>query len=316
VEFKDYYQVLGVEKTATAEEIKKAYRKLARKYHPDVSKEPDAEQRMQEINEAKAVLSDPEKRLAYDQLAQQYHSGQDFQPPPDWDSGFEFSGRGFEEADLGEFSDFFANLFGQGSRQRGRGDGGRGYQMRGEDRHAKVVIDLKDAYLGATRSITLLAPQADAQGRVSSKEHTLNVRIPKGVKAGQHIRLSGQGSPGIGGGPAGDLFLEIHFTPNSRYRIEGRDVHQTLPVTPWEAALGASIETPIPSGVVKVKVPAGSQSGRRLRLKGRGIPGPEPGDLYVELEVVLPPADSDKARELYETMALELAFDPRQQKGG
>jgi curved DNA-binding protein len=313
VEFKDYYQVLGVAKTATAEEIKKAYRKLARKFHPDVSKEPEAEQRMQEINEAKAVLSDPEKRLAYDQLAQQYRSGQDFQPPPDWDAGFEFSGRGFEEADLGEFSDFFANLFGQGGRS---GRGGRGYQMRGEDRHAKVIIDLADAFHGASRTITLQVPQVDAQGRVHSREHTLSVRIPKGVKAGQHIRLSGQGSPGIGGGPAGDLFLEIHFTPDSRYRVEGRDVHQTVPVTPWEAALGASIETPTPSGVIKVKVPAGSQAGRRLRLKGRGIPGPEPGDLYVELEVVLPPADTDKARELYETMARELAFDPRQRRGG
>jgi curved DNA-binding protein len=188
--------------------------------------------------------------------------------------------------------------------------------MRGEDRHAKVIIDLADAFHGASRTITLQVPQVDAQGRVHSREHTLSVRIPKGVKAGQHIRLSGQGSPGIGGGPAGDLFLEIHFTPDSRYRVEGRDVHQTVPVTPWEAALGASIETPTPSGVIKVKVPAGSQAGRRLRLKGRGIPGPEPGDLYVELEVVLPPADTDKARELYETMARELAFDPRQRRGG
>lgn len=313
MEFKDYYQVLGVAKTATAEEIKKAYRKLARKFHPDVSKEPEAEQRMQEINEAKAVLSDPEKRLAYDQLAQQYRSGQDFQPPPDWDAGFEFSGRGFEEADLGEFSDFFANLFGQGGHA---GRGGRGYRMRGEDRHAKIHIDLADAYQGATRAITLQVPQVDAQGRVISREHTLNVQIPKGIKAGQHIRLMGQGSPGIGGGPAGDLYLEIHFTPDSRYRVEGRDVYQTVPVTPWEAALGTSIETPTPAGPVKLKVPAGSQTGRRLRLKGRGIPGSEPGDLYVELAVVLPPADTDRARELYETMAQELAFDPRQRRGG
>ncbi|MCH4810405.1 DnaJ C-terminal domain-containing protein [Vreelandella neptunia] len=313
MEFKDYYQVLGVAKAATADEVKKAYRKLARQFHPDVSKEPDAERRMQEINEAKAVLSDPEKRLAYDQLAEQHHAGQDFQPSPEWDAGFEYRGRGFEEADLGEFSDFFANLFGQSGRG---GRGGRDYQMRGEDRHAKVVIDLEDAYHGAVRAMTLQVPQVDAQGRVASRAHTLNVRIPKGVKAGQHIRLSGQGSPGVGGGPAGDLFLEIHFTPDPRYQIEGRDIHQKVPVTPWEAALGASIETSTPSGVVKVKVPAGSQSGRRLRLKGRGIPGAEPGDLYITLEVVLPPANTDKARELYETMARELAFDPRQRTGG
>lgn len=313
MEFKDYYQVLGVAKTATAEEIKKAYRKLARKFHPDVSKEPEAEQRMQEINEAKAVLTDPEKRLAYDQLAQQYRSGQDFQPPPDWDAGFEYSGRGFEEADLGEFSDFFANLFGQGGRA---GRGRRGYQMRGEDRHAKINIDLVDAFQGATREIVLHVPEVDSQGRVVSREHTLSVRIPKGVKEGQHIRLAGQGSPGLGGGPAGDLYLEIHFRPDSQYRVEGRDVYQRVPVTPWEAALGASIETPTPSGAVKLKVPAGSQTGRRLRLKGRGIPGPEPGDLYVELEVVLPPADTDRARELYATMADELAFNPRQRRGG
>ena len=311
MEFKDYYHTLGVEKTATAEEIKKAYRKLARKYHPDVSREPDAEEHMKEVNEANAVLSDPEKRAAYDQLGSRYQAGQDFKPPPDWDAGFEFSGGGFSGADMGGYSDFFANLFGQAS----HGKGGRGHQMQGEDRHAKIFIELADTYLGATRTITLQAPQVDERGRATIKEHNLNVQIPKGVKEGQHIRLTGQGSPGFGGGPAGDLYLELHFKPDSHYRMEGRDVYETVPVTPWEAALGAAVETPTPSGSVHVKVPAGSQTGRKLRLKGRGIPGESPGDLYVVLEVVLPPADTDKARQIYETMARELAFNPRQKMG-
>lgn len=308
MEFKDYYQVVGVEKSAPADEIKKAYRKLARKYHPDVSKEADAEKRMKEVNEAYAVLSDPEKRAAYDQLGSRWQTGQDFQPPPGWDAGFEFSGDGAHGAQAADFSDFFASLFGRAGRDSGTGD----YQMRGGDHHAKILIDLSDAYHGATRTITLRAAKLDASGHVVTEERTLNVQIPKSVKEGQHIRLAGQGSPGMGGGPAGDLYLEVHFSPDPRYRVEGRDVYETVPVAPWEATLGASIEVPTPSGNVQVKVPAGSQAGRKLRLKGRGIPGNPPGDLYLVLEVVLPPADTDKARQIYQTMARELAFNPRQ----
>ena len=309
MEFKDYYQILGVEKSAPADEIKKAYRKLARKYHPDVSKEPDAEKRMKEVNEAYAVLFDPEKRAAYDQLGSRWQTGQDFQPPPGWDAGFEFSGDGAHGGQAADFSDFFASLFGRPGRDSGTGD----YQMRGGDHHAKILIDLSDAYHGATRTITLRAAKLDASGRVVTEERTLNVQIPKSVKEGQHIRLAGQGSPGMGGGPAGDLYLEVHFSPDPRYRVEGRDVYETVPVAPWEATLGASIEVPTPSGNVQVKVPAGSQAGRKLRLKGRGIPGNPPGDLYLVLEVVLPPADTDKARQIYQTMARELAFNPRQE---
>jgi len=311
VEFKDYYKVLGVGKTAPADEIKKAYRKLARKYHPDVSKEPDAEKRMKEVNEAYAVLSDPEKRAAYDQLGSRWQTGQDFQPPPGWDAGFEFSGDGAPGGQAADFSDFFASLFGRAGRDSGTGD----YQMRGGDHHAKILIDLSDAYHGATRTITLRAAKLDASGRVVTEERTLNVQIPKGVKEGQHIRLAGQGSPGMGGGPAGDLYLEVHFSPDPRYRVEGRDVYETVPVAPWEATLGTSIEVPTPSGNVQVKVPAGSQAGRKLRLKGRGIPGNPPGDLYMVLEVVLPPADTENARQIYQTMARELAFNPRQKQG-
>ncbi|MGB4811448.1 MAG: DnaJ C-terminal domain-containing protein [Methylophilaceae bacterium] len=308
MEFKDYYQVLGVEKAATAEEIKKAYRKLARKYHPDVSKEPDAEARMKEVNEANEVLSDAEKRAAYDQLGSRHQNGQDFQPPPNWDAGFEYSGGEQSGAD---FSEFFANLFSQ----QARGRKTSGHQMRGEDHHAKVLIDLQDVYQGATRTITLNKPQTSEQGRVVMKEHVLNVRIPKGIKEGQRIRLNGQGSAGFGGAPAGDLYLELQFKPNKNYRVDGLDVYATVPVTPWEAALGATIEVPTLSGNVQLKVPAGSQTGRKLRLKARGIPATQPGDFYVLLEVVLPPADTEQARQIYQTMARELPFNPRPKMG-
>ena len=311
MEFRDYYQILGVAKTASADEIKKSYRKLARKYHPDVSKEADAEKKMKELNEANTVLSDPEKRAAYDQVGKGYHSGQEFQPPPNWDAGFEFSGAGFSDADMQNNSDFFANLFGRAK----RGRTAAGFQTRGEDHHAKIVIDLADSYLGSSKAISLRTPVVDNQGHPIRKERIVNIQIPKGVKAGQHIRLAGQGNTGQGGGAAGDLFLEIQFNTETRYRIEARDVYQTVPVTPWEAALGASIAVPTPAGSVQVKIPANSQAGRKLRLKGRGIPGDPAGDLYLLLDVVLPPADTDQAREIYATMARELAFNPRQNMG-
>jgi curved DNA-binding protein len=299
MQFKDYYAVLGVARDASADEIKKAFRKLARKYHPDVSKEKDAEARMKDVNEAYAVLSDPEKRAAYDQLGQGYQPGQDFRPPPDWDAGFEFSGRGFTAEEAAGFSDFFEQLFG---RMGGRGfaythHGGR---VQGEDHHAKVLLDLEDAFTGATRQITLRVPQMDAQGRVVLTTRTLNVKIPKGIKAGQVIRLAGQGAPGLGGGPAGDLLLEVQFKPHPRFRVEGRDLYMTLPVAPWEAALGAVVDVALPGGQVKVRIPAGAQSGRQLRVRGKGIPGEPPGDLLLTLEVMLPPADTPAARQFYE----------------
>jgi curved DNA-binding protein len=312
MQFKDYYQTLGVSRDAGADEIKKAFRRLARKYHPDVSKEADAEQRMREVNEAYAVLSDPEKRAAYDQLGQGYQTGQDFRPPPDWDAGFEFSGRGFSPHEAADFSDFFAELFGHmGGRQAGFGTRGGPYQARGEDHHAKVLLDLEDAFSGATRQINLQVPAMDAQGRVRLNTRTLNVKIPRGVKEGQIIRLAGQGAAGAGTATAGDLLLEVHFKPHPRLRPDGRDLHLSLPVAPWEAALGAIIAVDLPGASVKVRIPEGAQSGRQLRVRGKGIPGKPPGDLLLDIQVVLPPADSPKARQLYETMARELAFDPR-----
>ena len=307
MEFRDYYQTLGVQRSATADEIKKAYRRLARKYHPDVSKEADAAARMSAINEANTVLSDPEKRAAYDALGRRPPPGQDFRPPPGWDAGFEFSGGGFDAGE-DEFSDFFANLFGRAARARRGGSA----SMRGGDHHAKVMIDLADAYEGATRPVTLRSARLDENGRVVTDERTLDVTIPKGVRAGQHIRLRGQGAPGIGGGGSGDLYLEVDFRPDDRYRVDGRDVTQRLPVAPWEAALGATIEVPTPSGSVELKVPPGSRNGRKLRLRGRGIPGDPPGDLYLDLDTVLPPADTEAARELYRTMERQMKFNPRQ----
>lgn len=311
MQYRDYYQILGVARDETEENIKKAFRKLARKYHPDVSKEPDAEQRMKEINEAYTVLSDPEKRAAYDQLGRNYRPGQDFQPPPDWDAGFEFSGGGFSPHDAADFSDFFSQLFG------GLG-GGRGFHAQhgnfragGEDHHAKVMLDVEDSFTGATRQISLRAPQVDAQGRVQVATRTLNVRIPKGVHEGQVIRLAGQGAPGMGGAPAGDLLLEVHFSPHPRFRPDGRDLHLTLPVAPWEAALGAVVAVDLPGGAVKVRIPEGSQSGRQLRVRGKGIPSEPAGDLFLDIQIVVPPADNPKARQIYETMARDLAFDPR-----
>jgi curved DNA-binding protein len=313
MKFQNYYEVLGVTKAADAAEIKKAYRKLARKYHPDVSKEADAEHRMKEINEANAVLSDAEKRAAYDALASGHRDGQDFRPPPGWDENFEFSG-GFRGAQADDFSEFFSSLFGQ-TRQGARGaahtQSGHAPTMRGEDHHARVTIDLADAYEGGTRVISLRSAHFDHAGRPVNDERTLSVRIPKGVCDGQHIRLAGQGSPGFNGGAAGDLFLEVHFSPDPRYLVDGRNVTQRLPVTPWEAALGAAIHVLTPSGSVQVKVPAGSQAGQKLRLKGRGIPGEAPGDLFLDIAVVLPDASSARAKELYAAMASELAFDPR-----
>ena len=316
MEFKDYYKIMGVERDATQDEIKRAYRKLARKYHPDVSKASDAEERFKEVGEAYEVLKDPEKRAAYDQLGANWKAGADFNPPPDWDAGFEFGGGGFTGGDAGDYSDFFESLFGQGfGAAHGGGGRRRTYHARGEDHHAKVLIDLEDAFNGATRTITLRHPELDATGHVVNRERTLNVKIPKGVKEGQRIRLSGQGAPGMGEGPAGDLYLEINFKPHSLYRVEGRDLYLDLPVAPWEAALGATVKTPTPKGPVDLKIPAGTRSGQKLRLKGRGIPGTPPGDIYVIPQIVLPPANTEAAKALYRKMEKELAFNPRSKLG-
>ncbi|HEC16879.1 MAG TPA: J domain-containing protein [Sedimenticola sp.] len=313
MEFKDYYQIMGVKRDATQDEIKRAYRKLARKYHPDVSKEPDAEAKFKEVGEAYEVLKDPEKRAAYDQLGANWKAGQDFRPPPGWDQGFEFHGGGFTGADAAGFSDFFESLFGRGFARGGRVH--TEFHARGEDIHARVLIDLEDAYRGATRALTLKHTELGADGRPRVKERTLNVRIPKGVHQGQHIRLAGQGGAGVGKGEAGDLYLEVEFRPHPFYHVEGRDVFLDLPVAPWEAALGATVQAPTPTGPVDLKIPAGSAAGRKLRLKGRGIPGKPPGDFYAVLQIALPPAETEAARAAYRDFEKALPFNPRARLG-
>ncbi len=310
MQFRDYYQILGVSRDAGQDDIKRAYRKLARKYHPDVSKETDAEARFKEVGEAYEVLKDPEKRAAYDRFGDQWKAGQEFRPPPDWDAGFEFRG-GLGGAG---FSDFFESLFGGAGPFVAAGQAGtaRGrFRPKGEDHHAKIVISLEDAYRGGRRSVRLQMPELDARGHVALKQRTLNVTIPRGIAAGQQIRLAGQGAPGFGGGPAGDLYLEVEFEPHGRFRAEGRNIYSVLPVTPWEAALGARIAVATLGGTVEVAIPAGAQSGQRLRLKERGLPGEPGGDHYVELRMVTPPARDARARDLYRRMAEQFSFDPR-----
>jgi curved DNA-binding protein len=314
MEFKDYYTLMGLARDASQGEIKRAYRQLARKYHPDVSKDPDAENRFKELGEAYAVLKDLEKRAAYDALGSGWKAGQDFRPPPGGNGSFEFSGGGEGDDGDADFSDFFASLYGRRSGHSQTAGGA--YHARGQDHHAQVSIDLEDAYRGATRAISLQTPEVDEHGRVHLRRHTLKVVIPRGVRAGQHIRLAGQGMPGMGKGPPGDLYLEVAFHLHPHYRVEQRDVYFDLPIAPWEAALGATLAIPTPDGQVDLKIPAGAVAGRKLRLKGRGIPGATPGDFYVVLQIALPPADSESARDFYAGMAAQFpSFDPRPSAG-
>jgi curved DNA-binding protein len=309
MKYKDYYEILGVPRDATPDQIKSAYRKLARKYHPDVSKESDAEARFKEMGEAYKVLKDPETRASYDRLGANWQNGQDFQPPPNR-NGFDPAQGGYADfGDTADFSDFFEQMFG---RQAGFGRSQRhNIQMPGEDSHARVQIDLEDAYRGAERMISLRMPQADENGRIVNRERTLSVHIPKGIRAGQTLRLAGQGSPGIGGGKAGDLFLEIEFRPHPRYRVDGRDVYVDLPLAPWEAALGASVSVDIPDGPVQLTIPPNSAAGRKLRLKGKGLPGKHAGDLYVVLAIALPRAESEQQKQAYRNLQQAFDFQPR-----
>lgn len=303
MESKDYYAILGVAEDAPVDEIKRAYRKLARRYHPDVSDEQDAEARFKEIGEAWEVLGDAEKRATYDNVRKFGHPGG--AAGPDYAQGF---GGGFRDAGQfghrgdADFSDFFREMFGSG-----------GFAQTGQDLHVRLPITLEESYAGCEQTLPLSIPEVDAQGRMTRQQRQLRVKIPAGVTDGQQIRLKGQGGRGAGD-RAGDLFVEIQLVPHPRYAVDGRDLTLRLPLAPWEAALGAQVEVDTLGGRVKVKVPAGSHSGQRLRLRGRGLPGSPPGDQYLDFEIVVPKQLSAKERELFEALAKASDFDAREAK--
>jgi curved DNA-binding protein len=297
MKYKDYYKVLGVERGASEDEVKKAYRKLARKYHPDVSKELNAKERFQEVSEAYETLRDKEKRAAYDSLGS-YRPGQDFRPPPDWFDRFG-SGQAEDLRDV-DLSDLFEQM-GIFGRARGRGGFGRNVPIPGEDYELPVRISLEEAFRGTERSLAL-------------NGGTITARIPKGATDGQRLRLRGKGGAGVHGGPPGDLYLLIVLEPHPLYKVRGHDLELELPLAPWEAALGAQVEVPTLDARVAMKVPAGSASGQKLRLAGKGLPRPGggAGDLYVALDIVVPATLTEREKQLYEELRAASRFDPRQ----
>jgi len=313
MKYKDYYKVLGIGRTASADEIKKAYRKLAHKFHPDVSKEKNAKEKFQEIGEAYETLKNPEKRAAYDQLGSGFAAGQDFRPPPDWERQFgEGFARGggashaaFDEADL---ADLFAGL-------SGRRAGGR-FPMPGQDYVVEARITLEQAARGTEVELNLEVVEHDADGVPHRMPRTLRVKVPKGATAGQRLRIPGKGGKGFDGGRDGDLFLNIALAPHRLFRATGHDLYVDLPLAPWEAVLGASVEVPTLDGAVRLKVPAGTKAGQQLRLAGRGLPKRDGGgDLYAVVQIAVPPAPSARERELFEQLARDSQFEPRRHFG-
>lgn len=302
---KDHYATLGVTRDASDEAIKRAFRKLARKYHPDIASDPQSEARFKEVNEAYDVLKDPEKRAAYDNP--QPH--EEFSAARDWEGGFGFSHPG--AGNMGGFADIFERFYQAGPRASGFGDG-----MSAADQHARIEIALEEAFRGGTRNLVFKTPQIDPRGEVSFSERNIAVKIPKGITEGQNIRLRGEGTRLPDGKTFGDLYLEVVFEPHPVYRPDGRDLHLDLPVSPWEAALGQKIVLPTPDGKVDLQIPKNARSGQKLRLKGKGLPGKPPGDIYATLRIVNPAVTTEKARALFEEMAREMSFNPRNDMGG
>lgn len=338
VTFQDYYSTLGVERTASPDEITKAFRALARKYHPDLNKSPDAEDKFKQINEAYEVLRDADKRKRYDALGENWKAGQEFRPPPDFENIFQQfmggqGGRGepggrvfqFQRGGTGGtgFSDFFDMLFGATmhgvsedeirDRHRRRFDDEQSYfQRNGEDRHASITISLDDAYRGATRVFTFESFEPNEQGGFDRQEKTASVKIPAGITDGKTLRLKGQGFVGLGGGRAGDLLIKVNLAPHPTYSLEGHNLVTKLPVTPWEAALGTKVRVPTMDGDVALKLPPGAQSGSRLRLRGKGFPKKDGrGDMVVEIRIVVPQQLTDRERELFTELQQVSSFNPR-----
>jgi curved DNA-binding protein len=323
VKFQDYYETLGVSRTATADEIKKAYRRLAQKYHPDINKEPSAESRFKQINEAYEVLGDADKRKKYDALGTNWRAGQDFKPPSGWENvQFDFQGApggsgGFQFEDLGGFSDFFGTLFGSGFGQtrsgRGRGAArGSMRTVRGQDQEAELTITVEEAYHGAKKTIALEVPELTADGEARYRMRKYDVKIPAGTIEGSRIRLSGQGSAGHGGGESGDLYLTLHIALHPIYTVKDHDLEMDLPIAPWEAALGAKVNVHTLAGTVSLTIPPRTQSGQKLRLRGKGLSrGRTAGDLLAVIRIVVPDRLTGKERELFEQLARESAFRPR-----
>ncbi len=306
MKYKDYYRILGVERSADDAAIKKAYRKLARKYHPDVSKEPDGEAKFKEIAEAYMTLKDADKRAAYDQLGA-HPPGQDFRPPPDWRREFGDTPFAADDVDL---ADLFASL--RGARQGGHPDSGR-MPMPGQDYEVTVHITLEQAFHGAKVDLDLSMPEYDANGILHRAPHAFKARIPKGATDGQRLRLPGKGGKGFNGGRDGDLYINVVLHPHSLYRVSGHDLYLDLPLTPWEAVLGTTVQVPTPNGPVRLKVPPGTQGGQQLRLSKRGLPRPSSGegDLFALVQIVLPTVTNEQERTLFKQLADGSTFNPR-----
>ena len=312
VRFKDYYETLGVSRSASQDQIRKEYRKLARKYHPDVNKSPEAEGKFKEIAEAYEVLGDAEKRKKYDEFGSNYHSGDEFSPPPGWENvsyqfyGDQPSGAGFNREDIGGFSDFFETLFG------GRGGMGQSFHnVRGDDHEAKITISLEDAFRGGKKNIALQTVRVDEHGRVQRQTRSYKVAIPPGATDGMKIRLAGQGGAAPGNGTPGDVYLHVSIAPHPVFKPSHKNLDITTPVTPWEAALGAKITVPTMEGTAALAIPPGTQSGQRFRLRGKGLPGRNPGDLIVTVQIAVPHDLSSADRKLFEELARTSSFKPR-----